>query len=508
MNNERRIKITVLKRAFNEEFAQLYGVEGLERCPEFEEKEEYFLEADPYTSCYQSLDKPEGFCEEAWQSIRKYVFALIYGSNENNKFQFDDWIKIPGVAICSCSDGIRPVTFKVELEENTEEKEMQEDHEEIIDGNEEDDQDELVVTVFQDTKTVQLLDEFEGYTGDNPHKYKRMVINNYAGEPKIYGYRYSYVVERNDGKEAIGNITFTDLKLGKSNKELIDYIQSQISENTAKKYVNTNKFFRFNKPYLFRAQNKRNRTGYGTIWEWSGGVGYCTEGTYYGETTLYVIAGVYLTSQVSGGYNLEYCPSFRKKFYSTKSNKMEIILTYYAMYYIFEINTYLNSMDDNVMKNTERMFLKISVTNDDSKCEERYLLVFVDEEEHVVYMSNDIYNTYKDNLYDGLYLWNREDVPDDFKCLVGEKSELENDNDTRLIKQIIKNAEYLYWEEIQKDDNREKYKAYYSGCEIIYECDIDEDYNEKYYLNKIRLSDRSGCKIQSKIEKSISNRTK
>lgn len=29
-------------------------------------------------------------------------------------FYFGDWIRTPGVAICSCNDGLRPVIFKLE----------------------------------------------------------------------------------------------------------------------------------------------------------------------------------------------------------------------------------------------------------------------------------------------------------------------------------------------------------------------------------------------------------
>ena len=55
--------------------------------------------------------KPEGFCDEAWKAIYQYVFALAHGSGQ---FYYGDWIEKPGVAICSCNDGLRPVIFKVE----------------------------------------------------------------------------------------------------------------------------------------------------------------------------------------------------------------------------------------------------------------------------------------------------------------------------------------------------------------------------------------------------------
>ncbi|MDR0765242.1 MAG: TIGR04076 family protein [Synergistaceae bacterium] len=35
-------------------------------------------------------------------------------SHDCGVFYYDDWIEKPGIAICSCNDGLRPVIFKVE----------------------------------------------------------------------------------------------------------------------------------------------------------------------------------------------------------------------------------------------------------------------------------------------------------------------------------------------------------------------------------------------------------
>ena len=40
------------------------------------------------------------------------MFALSHGGEE--LFYYGDWIRKPGVAICSCNDGLRPVIFKIE----------------------------------------------------------------------------------------------------------------------------------------------------------------------------------------------------------------------------------------------------------------------------------------------------------------------------------------------------------------------------------------------------------
>jgi uncharacterized repeat protein (TIGR04076 family) len=98
-----KCKITVLKTTFNEDLAKEYGVEGLSTCP-FHKPGQVF---------YADYAKPEGLCDEAWKAIYQFVFTLAHGA-EDNCFYFNDWIRKPGVAICSCNDGIRPVIFKVE----------------------------------------------------------------------------------------------------------------------------------------------------------------------------------------------------------------------------------------------------------------------------------------------------------------------------------------------------------------------------------------------------------
>jgi uncharacterized repeat protein (TIGR04076 family) len=101
----RRCKITVLKRTLNRELAEEYGVEGLTLCPHLEDGQEFLTD----------YARPDGFCDEAWKAIYQYVFALAHGAGEDGGlFYYDDWIRVPGVAICCCNDGLRPVLFKVE----------------------------------------------------------------------------------------------------------------------------------------------------------------------------------------------------------------------------------------------------------------------------------------------------------------------------------------------------------------------------------------------------------
>ena len=56
---------------------------------------------------------PEGMCPEAWKSMREFVEALARG--EGNFF--DGWMKNPMSAMISCNDGLRPVSFYLEVME-------------------------------------------------------------------------------------------------------------------------------------------------------------------------------------------------------------------------------------------------------------------------------------------------------------------------------------------------------------------------------------------------------
>ena len=99
----KKVKITVLKTTLDRELAAEYGAEGLTACPMMREGQVF----------YADYAKPEGLCDEAWKAIYQYVFALAHGAGED-VFYYVDWIRTPGVAICSCNDGLRPVIFKLE----------------------------------------------------------------------------------------------------------------------------------------------------------------------------------------------------------------------------------------------------------------------------------------------------------------------------------------------------------------------------------------------------------
>lgn len=55
--------------------------------------------------------KPEGFCDSAWESMAAFVKDLAEGGGNF----YDGWMKNPYSAMISCNDGFRPVSFYLEV---------------------------------------------------------------------------------------------------------------------------------------------------------------------------------------------------------------------------------------------------------------------------------------------------------------------------------------------------------------------------------------------------------
>ncbi len=97
-----KVKITVLKRQDPKEIFDEYPVaerDWFVPCGLFEDGQQFILE--------ESLAMPEKFCTSAWQTIYPNVRVLGFGGNM-------PFFEEKGVAISCCSDGIRPVIFKLE----------------------------------------------------------------------------------------------------------------------------------------------------------------------------------------------------------------------------------------------------------------------------------------------------------------------------------------------------------------------------------------------------------
>ncbi len=94
-----KCKITVLKRTINQEFVDEYMKEKVAPCDLFKEGQEFILEA-PWSP-------PPGFCTWAWADLRTFIYAVMMGA------EFP-WSKRSDVALGCCTDGARPVIFKIE----------------------------------------------------------------------------------------------------------------------------------------------------------------------------------------------------------------------------------------------------------------------------------------------------------------------------------------------------------------------------------------------------------
>jgi uncharacterized repeat protein (TIGR04076 family) len=97
-----KIKITVLRRMFNQDLAINYCKDEVTPCPVFSEGQEFIYDH------FGEGSKPNNFCEHAWVDIYTLVFTLASNGS------FPTWMKNENLAIGCCSDGIRPVVFKIE----------------------------------------------------------------------------------------------------------------------------------------------------------------------------------------------------------------------------------------------------------------------------------------------------------------------------------------------------------------------------------------------------------
>jgi uncharacterized repeat protein (TIGR04076 family) len=99
MMSEHDVRITVLKKVRTGEVLKEYGVSTVEaECPAMKEGVEYISTAGKI---------PQGFCGWAWADIQRDIAVLAFGGDF-------PWIKKKGTMISCCTDGLRPVIFKLE----------------------------------------------------------------------------------------------------------------------------------------------------------------------------------------------------------------------------------------------------------------------------------------------------------------------------------------------------------------------------------------------------------
>ena len=100
----KKVKITVLKCAWNEEIVEEYAAPGLKPC-------DYHLPGQVYYT--NGWQKPAGMCDNAWKSMMEYAMTLAHGGGNF----YDGELKDPHAFVASCNDGFRPVSFLLEATE-------------------------------------------------------------------------------------------------------------------------------------------------------------------------------------------------------------------------------------------------------------------------------------------------------------------------------------------------------------------------------------------------------
>ena len=99
----KKVKITVMKVACYPDLIEKYE-NPIEHACDMKEGQVFLA---------NGWEKPEGFCDSAWESISAFVMTLAHGG-ENF---YNGWMKNKKSAMISCNDGFRPVSFLLEAME-------------------------------------------------------------------------------------------------------------------------------------------------------------------------------------------------------------------------------------------------------------------------------------------------------------------------------------------------------------------------------------------------------
>jgi uncharacterized repeat protein (TIGR04076 family) len=102
-----KVKVTVIKTfspedVFGHELFFPPTGQKIKKCGLFNEGDEFIIDS--------VMQQPDGFCGWAWRDIYKDLSVLFFGGN---------FAMGPGIQYTSCSDGKKPVCFKLErLDDN------------------------------------------------------------------------------------------------------------------------------------------------------------------------------------------------------------------------------------------------------------------------------------------------------------------------------------------------------------------------------------------------------
>ncbi len=91
------VKVTVMRRLLLQEMVDENAAGPWAPCSRLSDGQEFIS---------KDANMPEGFCSWAWTDIHKYVVTLARGGNFLGSK--------PGRTVACCTDGYRPVIFKLE----------------------------------------------------------------------------------------------------------------------------------------------------------------------------------------------------------------------------------------------------------------------------------------------------------------------------------------------------------------------------------------------------------
>jgi len=97
MTVRENVRITVMKRLLLQDMVDDSAANPWAPCSRLADGQEFISE---------DCNMPEGFCSWAWADIHKYVVTLARGGNFLGSR--------PGRTVACCTDGYRPVIFKLE----------------------------------------------------------------------------------------------------------------------------------------------------------------------------------------------------------------------------------------------------------------------------------------------------------------------------------------------------------------------------------------------------------
>ena len=96
----KKVKITVMRIACYQDLIDKYE-NPIEHACDMKEGQVFIA---------NGWEKPEGFCNSAWETISPFIMALSHGATN----LYDGWMKDEKSAMISCNDGFRPVSFLLE----------------------------------------------------------------------------------------------------------------------------------------------------------------------------------------------------------------------------------------------------------------------------------------------------------------------------------------------------------------------------------------------------------